>query len=44
MHIHIGILDALKTFAYVIIVGFFWRYLSMRWYNTPGGQAMAFVY
>lgn len=44
MHIHIGVMHALITFAEVIIVGFFWRFLSMKYHNTPGGQAMAFVY
>lgn len=44
MHIHIGILFGLVSFLNVIIFGFFWRYLAMRWHNTPAGQAMAFIY
>lgn len=44
MHIHVGLLKALVTFAEVIIIGFFWRLASMYFHNTPTGQAMAFIY
>lgn len=44
MHIHIGVLFGLSVFANVLIFGFFWRFLAMKYHNTPLGQAMAFVY
>lgn len=44
MHIHIGVLMALTTFLNVIVIGFFWRFLSMKYHATPLGQAMAFIY
>jgi len=44
MHIHIGLVQLLTTFAYVIIVGFFWRIAAGYWSDNALGQAMAFVY
>lgn len=44
MHVHLGLVEALKTFAYVVIIGFFWRWLSMRYHKSSIGRAMAFVY
>jgi len=44
MHIHVGLLFALTIFANVIILGFFWRMIAMRYAHTPIGQAMAFIY
>jgi hypothetical protein len=44
MHVHIGVIMALSSFASVIIVGFFWRLMSMHISDSPIGQAMAFVY
>ncbi len=44
LHVHIGILHALTTFLTVIVVGFFWRWLSMTKSDTAWGQAMAFLY
>ncbi len=47
MHLHIGLIMILTTFAAVLIAGFFWRmaqlYLTSRGY-TSIGEAMAFVY
>lgn len=44
MHLHIGGLHALVTFLNVLIVGVFWRILSMRLRDNAIGQAMAFAY
>lgn len=44
MHVHIGLLYALVIFANVIIIGFFWRFLAMKYSSSPVGQAMAFIY
>lgn len=44
MHIHLGVLSALVVFANVIVIGFFWRFLAMKYHNSPLGQAMAFIY
>lgn len=44
LHIHVGLLRALETFAHVIIIGFFWRWLAMRYHKSAAGKAMAFVY
>jgi len=44
MHIHVGALDALKVFLYVIIVGFFWRVAAAQLSDNPIGQAMAYLY
>jgi len=44
MHIHIGVLFALMSFLNVIVIGFFWRFASMKYHSTALGQAMAFIY
>jgi hypothetical protein len=44
MHIHIGALDAIKVFLYVIIVGFFWRIVAGMMSDSPVGQAMSYLY
>lgn len=44
MHLHIGLLRALTTFSEVIIIGFFWRFFSIKFRKTALGQGMAFVY
>lgn len=43
-HVHIGGVDALKTFGYVLVIGFFWRTISIALSDTPIGQAMAYLY
>lgn len=43
-HIHASALDALVVFAYLVIFGFIWRFLSARWSERPVGKAMAFIY
>ena len=44
MHVHIDAIDAVKTFCYIVIFGFFWRTLSARWADNAVGKAMAFIY
>ena len=44
MHIHIGVLYGLTVFLNVIVIGFFWRFISMKYHATALGQAMAFIY
>lgn len=44
MHIHVSALDAIKTFLYVVVLGFFWRTLSTALHSTSIGKAMAFIY
>lgn len=44
MHIHVGALQALVTFLYVIILGFLWRSLSIMWADRPIGKAMSTIY
>jgi hypothetical protein len=44
MHIHIGLIQLVSTFACVIIVGFFWRVIAGWQHDTAIGQAMAFIY
>lgn len=44
MHIHIGILSAIITFAEVLVVGILWRVLSALNHDNAFGQAMAFAY
>lgn len=44
MHVHLGVLFGATVFLNVIIFGFFWRFLSMKYHNTALGQAMAFIY
>jgi hypothetical protein len=43
-HVHLSVIDLLKTFAYVLIAGTFWRLLTLRLRQTPAGQAMALAY
>ncbi|HET7641331.1 MAG TPA: hypothetical protein VFK47_21660 [Ktedonobacteraceae bacterium] len=44
MHVHLNVIDAITTFLYVIIVGFFWRIVAAMNANTAIGQAMGFLY
>lgn len=44
MHIHVGFLHALCGFAYVVIIGFFWRFFCYKYHDTQLAQAMAFCY
>lgn len=44
MHVHAGLMHALTTFAYVIIIGFFWRLYSVSHADTALGRGMGFVY
>lgn len=37
-------LNGLIIFLFVLIFGSFWRFLSLRFKDTPAGQAMAFAY
>lgn len=43
-HIHVGLIDWFTTALEIIIFGFLWRSLSVRWAENPVGQAMAFIY
>lgn len=43
-HIHLSVIDLLKTFAYVLIAGTFWRIAQLKLHNTSLGQAMALAY
>lgn len=40
----VSAIDAVGTFAAVLIVGAAWRYYATRHADTPLGRAMAFVY
>jgi Pyruvate/2-oxoacid:ferredoxin oxidoreductase gamma subunit len=44
MHIHIGLLHGLVIFANVVVFGFFWRLLAMKFSQSVIGQAMGFIY
>lgn len=44
MHIHVGAMDALCTFAYIIVFAYIWRALSAHWADNPVGQAMSFIF
>ncbi len=44
MHIHIGLLDAVRIFLEVIVIGFFWRLLAAHQSDNALGQAMSFIY
>ena len=44
MHIHIGVIEIIKAFFGVILVGTFWRIAAMHLKDTAFGQAMAFIY
>lgn len=44
MHIHLGIVEGLRVFAYVLVAGFFWRLISAHLSDTSTGQAMSFIY
>ena len=43
-HLHLGALDAIKVFIYVLILGTFWRIATFKLHNTPAGKAMALAY
>lgn len=44
MHVHIGLILGITSFLNVIIIGTFWRLISMKFHDTALGQAMAFMY
>lgn len=44
MHVHVSALDALVTFAYVLILGFLWRMLAAYWADNAVGKAMSNLY
>lgn len=44
MHIHVGIVDAVKIFSVVVVLGFFWRVVASKNSDNALGQAMAFIY
>lgn len=43
-HVHVSALSAVIIFCYLIIFGFIWRTLSMRFAESPWGKAMAVIY
>lgn len=43
-HIHLSVVEAIKVFAYVLIIGTFFRLAQLRLRNTTLGQAMALAY
>lgn len=43
-HIHLSVVEAVKVFAYVLIIGTFFRLAQLRLRNTTLGQAMALAY
>lgn len=43
-HIHLSVVEGLKVFAYVLIIGTFWRLAQIRLRDTTLGQAMALSY
>jgi hypothetical protein len=44
MHIHIGAMDFLIVWAYIIIGAYIWRALAAHFSDSPIGQAMAFIF
>lgn len=44
MSFHFSLIEALGTFAYIIIFGFFWRTYAARNPETSLGKAMSFIY
>jgi hypothetical protein len=43
-HVHLSVVEALKVFAYVLIIGTFWRLAQIKLRDTAVGQAMALAY
>ena len=49
MHIHISMIDGIKTFLYILIGAFFWRLASYNAVNSDNdilqsiGKAMSFI-
>ncbi len=44
MHIHLGLVSAIKVFLEVLVVGFFWRLIAMHNSDNSVGQAMSVLY
>lgn len=44
MHVHVSAISFLITALYVIIFGFIWRALSMKWHENAVGKAMAVIF
>lgn len=41
---HVSALSGLVVFAYVIVIGFIWRWLAAQLSETSFGQAMGILY
>lgn len=44
MHVHVSALAALIVFAYVLIIGFIWRWLAAQYSEYPIGKAMSTLF
>lgn len=44
MHMHIGALTVITTFAAVLVAGTLWRIAAVWLKDSPIGKAMAFMY
>jgi len=44
MHVHIGAMEAVQFFFYLMIVGFFIRTIEIHFPDSAIGKAFAFLY
>lgn len=44
MHVHVSPVEFVTFAAYLVIFGFAWRSLALRWADKPIGQAMAYIF
>lgn len=43
-HVHISLVSFLVSGAYLIIWGFLWRTLAIKWKDNAVGQAMGYIF
>ena len=44
MHLHVGVLEGIKVFAYVIFFGAIWRIIAGMNSTNAVGQGMSFIF
>lgn len=44
MSLNVSWAGFLTTAAYIVLFGFFWRSLSIRYHDTTTGKAMGFIF
>jgi len=44
MNLHVSTLGFLTTAFYIVLFGFIWRFVSVKYSDTPVGKAMGYLF